>query len=240
MARLDDTIALVAGGTGTVGEAVVRAFLRAGATVVVPSRSAEKIASLREFLGDDASERFAPLLADIGDPRGAEELRDRVLERHGRLDAVVASLGGTWEAGLPLVEVPVETWDEFHQSNLKAHFIAARTLLPLLAHRPGSSYTLLGGLSAIMPVPLYSPVAINSAGQLMLAKILMQEMKAKRVRINQVICGFVHTRARTAYARPEWITADEVGRFCAYLASSEGSMINGGILQLGDRPPPTT
>jgi 3-oxoacyl-[acyl-carrier protein] reductase len=238
MTRLDDMIALIAGGTGTVGECVVRAFLRAGATVIVPSRSADKIASLREFLGDDAGQRLTTLVADIGDPQGAETLRAQVLERFGRLDTVVASLGGTWEARLPTIEVPVETWDEYHQSNLKAHFLAARTLLPVLAQRPRSSYTLLGGVSALVPVPLYSPVAINSAAQLMMARILMQEMKTTRVRINQVMCGYINTRARAGHARPEWITADEVGRFCAYLASSEGAMINGGILQLGDKPPP--
>jgi 3-oxoacyl-[acyl-carrier protein] reductase len=238
MTRLDDTITLIAGGTGTVGECVVRAFLRAGATVIVPSRSADKIASLREFLGDGTSRRLTALVGDIGDPRGAQTLRDQVVERFGRLDAVVASLGGTWEAKLPTIEVPVETWDEYHQSNLKAHFLAARAFLPVLADRPGSSYTFLGGLSALVPVPLYSPVAVNSAAQLMMARILMQEMKTTRVRINQVMCGYINTRARAGHARPEWITADEVGRFCAYLASSEGAMINGGILQLGDRPPP--
>jgi NAD(P)-dependent dehydrogenase (short-subunit alcohol dehydrogenase family) len=238
MTRLDDTIALIAGGTGTVGECVVRAFLRAKATVIVPSRSPDKIAGLREFLGDDATPRLTTLVGDIGDPRGAETLRDQVMERFGGLDAVVASLGGTWEARLPVIETPVATWDEYHQSNLKAHFLAARTLLPVLAGRPGSSYTLLGGLSALVPVPLYGPVAINSAAQLMMARILMQEMKTAQVRINQVMCGYINTRARAGQARPEWITADEVGRFCAYLASSEGAMINGAVLQLGDRPPP--
>ncbi len=71
----------------------------------------------------------------------------------------------------------------------------------------------------------------------MMARVLMEELKETQVRINQVMFGVVHTRARAAYARPEWITADEVGRFCAYLASSEASMISGAVLQFGNRPP---
>ncbi len=106
-----------------------------------------------------------------------------------------------------------------------------------MAKQKGTSYTLLGGLSAVLTVPQYSVVSINSAGQLMLAKTLMEELKDTSVRINQVMLGFINTRARAAYARPEWITADEVGAFCAYLASSEASMISGGIIQLGNRPP---
>jgi 3-oxoacyl-[acyl-carrier protein] reductase len=52
--------------------------------------------------------------------------------------------------------------------------------------------------------------------------------------------GVVNTRARASYAKPEWVTAEEVGAFIAYLASDEARMINGGILQMGDRPPPTS
>lgn len=237
MKQLADKICLIAGGTGTVGEAVVRAFLRAGGTVVVPSRSDARIASLRTFLGSETDERLITLVGNIGEPASAQALRDQILERCPKIDAVVASLGGTWEGRLPTVEVPVETWDAYHDSNLRAHFVAARTFLPVLARCAGTSYTLLGGLSAVMPIPLYSPVSINSAAQLMMARILMEEMKDTRVRINEVLCGYIHTRARAAYARPEWITADEVGELCVFLASASGSMISGGILQLGNRPP---
>lgn len=238
MVELTERICLVAGGTGTVGEGIVRAFLRAGATVIVPSRAEERLAALADRLAPELRGGLVPLVGDIGDPEGAAALRDQVLTRFGHLDAVVASLGGTWEGKQPITAVSIETWDEYHRSNVRAHFVAARTLLPTLAERPGSSYTLLGGISALMPIPLYSPVAINSAAQLMMAEILMLEMKKTRVRVNQVICGYINTRERAAYAKPEWITADEVGAFCTYIASDAGSMVSGAVLRLGDRPPP--
>jgi NAD(P)-dependent dehydrogenase (short-subunit alcohol dehydrogenase family) len=238
MAELTERICLIAGGTGTVGEGIVRAFLRAGATVVVPSRSEERLAALAERLEPGLLGGLVSLAGDIGDPDDAARLRDAVFARFGRIDAVVASLGGTFEARQPVTALSLETWDQYHRDNLRSHFVAARTLLPSLAERPGSSYTLLGGLSALLPIPLYSPVAVNSAAQLMMAETLMLEMKKARVRINQVICGYVNTRARAAYAKPEWITADEVGEFCAYIASSAGSMVSGAVLRLGDRPPP--
>jgi NAD(P)-dependent dehydrogenase (short-subunit alcohol dehydrogenase family) len=239
MARLDGKICLVAGGTGTVGEAIVKAFLEAGATVVVPSRARQKLEGLRAFLDLSSSdaERLSLLEGRLDDPVDAERLRDEVLRRHGTLHAVVASLGGTWEEKLPLVEIPMETFRAYQDSNLNAHLITARTFLPELARRGGTSYTLLGGLSAVRTIERYSPVSLNSAAQLMMAKILMEEMRHAPVRINEVIFGVIHTRARAAYARPEWVTAREVGDFIAYLASDEGRMISGGILQLGDRPP---
>jgi NAD(P)-dependent dehydrogenase (short-subunit alcohol dehydrogenase family) len=241
MASLSGKICLVAGGTGTVGEEIVKAFLEAGATVVVPSRSQQKLDELTGFLGSSiATGRLSLLEGRLDDPADAERLRDEVLRRHGTLHAVVASLGGSWDAQLPLVEVPMETFRSYQDSNLNAHLITARTFLPVLAQRPGTSYTLLGGVSAVRTIPRYSPVGINSAAQLMMARILMEEMKDTPVRINQVMFGVIHTRARAADAtpaRPEWVTAREVGDFVAYVASDEGRMISRGILEFGDRPP---
>ncbi|OLE97375.1 MAG: dehydrogenase, partial [Cyanobacteria bacterium 13_1_20CM_4_61_6] len=217
MGKLDDKVALVAGGTGTVGEGVVRAILKEGATVVVPSRAAEAIEKLRGYLGDVDGNRLVSIVGNIGEIEGAEKIRDEVLSRFGRLDAVVASLGGSWEEALTLTEVSIETWQRYLESNLTSHFVAARTFLPVLAAKKRGSYTLIGGASADLPVPRYSVVAIPSAGQLMMARILIEEMKGSGVRINQVIFGMVNTRARAAYAKPNWITADEVGEVCAWL-----------------------
>ncbi|HEX5272367.1 MAG TPA: SDR family oxidoreductase [Gemmataceae bacterium] len=237
MGKLDGMNAVVAGGTGTVGEGIVRAFLKEGATVLLPSRSRQAIDALRGYLAGSPLDRLLPFVGNVADVTDAARLRDEMLRRAGRIDAVVASLGGTWEEGLKLVDVPMETWRKYWESNLTPHYVAARTFLPLLANQKGSSYTLLGGLSAVLTLPNYSVVGVNSAAQLMMAKVLMEEMKDTAVRINQVMFGYVNTRARAAYARPEWVTADEVGAFCAYLASREASMVNAGVIQLGNRPP---
>lgn len=239
MARLDGKICLIAGGTGTVGEAIVKVFLGLGATVIVPSRTHDKLAGLRAYLGElplSVQQRLTLIEKNLGEPSSASQLRDEILARYGTLHAVVATLGGSFEERKPLLQIPLETFRMYQDSNLTPHIITAQTFLPLLTKQPGSSYTLLGGLSAVLPVPRYSPVGLPSAAQLMMAKILMEEMKGSPVRINQAMFGVVHTRARAAYAKPEWITAEEVGEFIAYLASDEARMINGGIIQLGDRP----
>jgi len=237
MPKLDGIVGVIAGGTGSVGEGIVRAFLKEGAAVIVPSRSQEAIDRLLGNLGATPRDRLTTLIGNVGDATDAVRLRQAMLDRFGHIDAVVASLGGTWDEQLKLIDVPIKTWRKYWESNLTPHYVVARTFLPLLADRKGSSYTLLGGMSAIVPVPNYSVVGINSAGHLMMAKVLMEEMKNAQVRINQVMFGFVNTRARAPYARPEWVTADEVGAFCAYLASSEGAMLNGGVMQFGNRPP---
>lgn len=233
MGKLDGKITLVAGGAGSVGEGIVRAFLKEGATVVVSARNTEKLEELRGLLGELATDRFVPLIGDFGQFDAAERLRDEILNKFGRLDAVVASLGGSWTGHVPLTQVSMEDWQKYLQSNLTTHFVAARTFLPVLAQHKGSSYTFLGGAAAEIAIPNYSLVGIPAAGQLMLARVVIEEMKGSGVRINEVVIhSMVATRATQGQAQPQWITADEIGEYTAWLASDEAHMVSGSIIQL--------
>ncbi len=235
MRRLDGTVALIAGGAGDVGEGIVAAFLRAGATVVVPSRSEEKLARLRADRGADTDDRLVTRVARVGEQEDADRLRDEIQGRFGRLDAVVASLGGWWQ-GAPLVDVPLETWQRVLSDNLTAHFVAARTFLPVVAAR-GGSYTFIAGPAGEQPVPFAGPVSVAVAGQLMLKRVLVEEGRhtGSAARINEPIIGNVITRANAAVRGADGFTAAEVGAVAAQLASTAGAPFAGETLHLPDR-----
>lgn len=233
MSKLNGKITLVAGGAGYVGEGIVRALLQEGATVVVPARGLEKLEELRGLLGELASDRFIAMMGDFGQLESAENLRDEIINKFGRLDAVVASLGGNWTGNVPLTQVSMEDWQKYLQSNLTTHFVAVRTFLPVLAPNKGSSYTFVGGGAAEIAIPNYSLIGIPAAGQLMMSKVVMEEMKGSGVRINEVVIhSLIATRVNQGQVKPEWITADEIGKYIAWLASDEAHMVNGSIMGL--------
>lgn len=239
MGKLDGKVVLVAGGAGNVGEGIVEIFLAEGATVAVPSRREESLNRLREYLGKMATERFVPLVGNIGTLAGAVEIRDRLLDKLGRLDSVIVALGGWWTGNLPLTELSMDVWQQYLESNLTSHFVAAKTFLPVLANQDRSSYTLLGGSAAEIPFPNVSPVAITAAGQLMLAKVVIEEMKQQdsKVRINELIVeGMVKTRVMEKYSQPNWISPQEIGEYLAWLASDAAYMVTGSILHLNQQP----
>lgn len=242
MSKLDGKNALIFGGTGGVGEGIVRSFLNEGATVVVPSRSQESLEKLRGYLesaGNSLSEtlgdRFVPIVGDLSQIESAESLRDEVLNKVGHLNAVVASINGRWNEDIPLTKTSLKDWKRMLDSNLTSHFIAARTFLPVL--QKGSSYTLIGGAAAEEAMPKYGLVCVPAAGQLMLTQVLIEEMKGSGVRINEVVLhSYIATRDRARDGHPEWITADEVGKYTAWLASEEASMVTGSIIRLYQHP----
>ena len=231
MGRLDGKVSLILGGAGYVGEGIVRSFLEEGAFVIVPSRSPERLQELRKVLGTAATERLVTVPANTGTVAGAEGLRDQILQRMKRLDAVVASLGGFRE-GAPLVETTLEEFGKVLNDNLLSHFIAARTFIPVL--KPGATYTFVAGLAGEIPQARTGPVAVAMAGQQILQRVLAEEMRDSGVRINELLVKSVLSRAR-GEPGPETLTAEEVGAFAAKLASPEGAHWHGVQIRLLDR-----
>jgi NAD(P)-dependent dehydrogenase (short-subunit alcohol dehydrogenase family) len=231
MGRLDGKISLILGGAGFVGEGIVRSFLEEGAFVIVPSRSPERLQGLRQVLGSSANDRLVTVPANTGTPAGTEALRDQILQRMKRLDAVVASLGG-YREGARLVDSSLDEFAKVLSDNLLSHFIAARTFLPAMA--PGSTYTFIAGLAAEVPAPRAGAVAIAMAGQQVLQRVLALEQAESGVRINELLVKSVRSRAR-GEPGPETLSAEEVGLFAAKLASDQGAQWNGVQIRLLDR-----
>lgn len=208
---------LVAGGAGEVGEGIVRQLLAAGATVIVPSRSQDKLEQLKAQLGKPTN--LLAKLADLSSLEAAKQLRDELKTDLGRLDHVVASLGGWWQ-GEPLTDISLELWHTLINNSLTAHFIAAKTFIPLLQESKGS-YTLINGGGALHPVPTAGPISASAAGQLMLGKVLAAENASLGVRVNNLVLATpVKTRSRPD-GQADWLSADDAGRYCLQLIQSK-------------------
>ncbi len=93
---------LVAGGAGEVGEGITRQLIAAGATVVVPSRSLNKLEQLKTQV--DHPDQLIVKVTDVSSLEAVERLRDELKIDLGHIDHVVASLGGWWQ-GQPLTDI---------------------------------------------------------------------------------------------------------------------------------------
>jgi NAD(P)-dependent dehydrogenase (short-subunit alcohol dehydrogenase family) len=101
---LEDRVAVVTGGAGTLGTAMVRGLADAGANVGILGRTrerAERLAAEIEAQGGAA----LPLQADVLQREQLRAARERTLERWGRLDILVNSAGGNLAAATVSPEV---------------------------------------------------------------------------------------------------------------------------------------
>jgi NAD(P)-dependent dehydrogenase (short-subunit alcohol dehydrogenase family) len=198
---------LIPGGTGAVGEGVVRRYLAAGAEVVVPTRSQERSDEFRALLGTVASERLHLVVHDYTTFAGADDLATQMVANLGGIDDVIAPIGGWW-AGKRLWEIDEADWNNAFVGLATTHMAVARAVLPRLTS--GGTYTVIVGASASWPVPTSGLVSMEQASVLMMQQVLLAELDGAS-RAFALILGPVSTRVVPGEAG--WVTADQVGEF---------------------------
>lgn len=203
---------LVPGGTGAVGEGIVRAYLAAGAEVVVPTRTVARQAEFRALLGPAATTHLHLPQHDYSNFDGAETLAAAMVEMRGGIDDVVAPIGGWW-AGKQLWEVDQTDWDAAFVQLATAHLAMVRAVLPRLG--ASGSYTVVVGQSAQWPVPGSGLVSMEQAAVLMMQRVLAAEV-GDRIGIRALVLGPVRTRL--VPGEPRWVSADEVGAVAVALS----------------------
>lgn len=222
---LQDRRVVIAGGTGDVGEGIVRAWLKAGAHVIVPSRTKSKVERFREALSDlGEPEKLDFAIGGYNSFDEAQAMAGHIVAEYGPVTDVIASIGGWWQ-GKPLWEVSNDEWQRYFVGMSTAHAATARAWIPRLP-TTGSYQLILGG-SAVHAVPGASIISMQQAGLLMMRRVLSAEA-GDRVRIAAQILGPVVTRSRR-HIDPDWVSNDEVGLVSAGIAadpSATGSDYN--------------
>lgn len=84
-------VVLIAGGAGIIGSGIARAFIKRGATVIVPSRNKENLQKLRDYV--NGSDKLVTIDGDIGDEKEVLEIKKKVVDQFGSIDHLVTSLG---------------------------------------------------------------------------------------------------------------------------------------------------
>jgi gluconate 5-dehydrogenase len=122
--RLDERVALVAGGSGGIGVRICAALAGVGARVAVAGRSAERLDDARRGIEEAGSEALV-ITGDMGVKADADAAVVATVERFGRIDVLINAVGGGAGTALyPAEEYPEPEWDRIVDLNLRT------TLLP--------------------------------------------------------------------------------------------------------------
>lgn len=219
---------LVAGGAGRVGRHIVGALLDAGATVIVPSRSADRAGELRKTTVPAHQDRLVTLVGDIGDERDGQRLLDEALAVAGPLHGAVASLGG-FVAAPSILAAPRRDLVRALEGYLLAHFDVARTVIPALRERGGGYVFINGPLAFDARFPGTGLVSIATAGQAMLARVLAKELEDTRVRVNELV---IYSSFGWGRDDQNAVSGADIGRYVAYLLSDRGAGVRGQTIHL--------
>ncbi len=223
--------ALVTGGTGGIGSAIVRRLRASGYGVVFCGRDEARAAELERATGAIFRR------ADATDRAACDASVAFALERLGRIDLLVANAGIL--AHGPLADTSDEEFDRLVETNLTATFRYGRAAFAEMRRQGGGVMALIASDSAIRGshrIPAYSVV---KAGVVAIAELLGAEGAPFGIRANAVCPG--NTLPGMAGDDPvgwrptasgTFATADDVAAAIAFLASPEAAHVNGATLRI--------
>jgi NAD(P)-dependent dehydrogenase (short-subunit alcohol dehydrogenase family) len=154
MSRLADKVIVVIGGTGGLGLSAAKAFVAAGAKVLVVGRSAEKVQSAEAELGAAG----CGLVGDAAQPETALAAIELAGERFGPMTGLyhVAGASGRRQGDGPLHEITDEGWDYTLNLNLTSLFYSNRAAAcEFLEHGIGGTVLNMGSVLGTSPSPAY-------------------------------------------------------------------------------------
>lgn len=197
---------VVLGATGTVGRGVVRAALGAGRPVVAVARDRAALEALaRVHRTDD----LVVIAGSVADDAGGALLARELQELGQPLAGVVAAIAGPAVRGR-LLDQPASALCGCVATDVVAHLAAARALLPLIAHVPGSAYVLIGGPGSTTPWSGYGHRSVVAASLRMLVRVLHDEARPLGVRVQLLSVDAPIAPDGVAGSRRP--TADVIGR----------------------------
>src|SRR5271169_3051117 len=138
---------LVAGGTGGLGRAVSLAFLEEGARVVVTYRKREELDTLKNLAAANATQ-FEGYDVDVTNEVEVSELVEGIISRHGRLDAMVNTVGG-YAGGVKLWEMDTKLFDQMFALNLRSGYALSRAAVRVMLKQAAGAIVNVAAKAAI-------------------------------------------------------------------------------------------
>ncbi|MGH9369581.1 MAG: SDR family NAD(P)-dependent oxidoreductase [Thermoanaerobaculia bacterium] len=222
--------AVVTGGTGALGSAVVQAFLAEGARVAVPFRRAGELEDLRKSAGIGPDASLSGALLDLTDEGAVADWFETLAEDRGGLDILVNAAGG-FAGGAPVHETPWSLWQQQMDLNLKTAVLSSRAAVPHLVRRGGGAIVNVSSRPATQDGKNLAAYAAAKRALLQLTEAMAAELRDQRITVNAILPSIIDTEAnRKAMPKADfsrWPKAEEIARVILFLAGPDARLVSG-------------
>lgn len=228
---LTDRVVLIVGGSGYLGSAAAREFVREGARVVLGGRRRDRLESVAREVGGDAT----VVVLDTRDESSVRAAIEAVVAEHGRLDVLVTT------AAPPADQLdaardrdPAQILDAIDAKAL-GYLRAAVAAIPVMRAAGFGRIIEVGGQNSRLTASITAAarnVVVDAA-----AKALADDLAGTGVTVNVVAPGAVldDPPAEVALGRPGASTPAQVAATILFLASEAAGGISGETIAVGHR-----
>jgi gluconate 5-dehydrogenase len=238
---LTGKVAIVTGASRGLGQYFARALARAGADLVITSRSLESLAEFRkeiEALGRQA----LPLELDVRDYDSIQRMAEAAHRHYGQIDILVNNAG--CNVRKPAVDVTWEDWNLVLDTNLRGTFFVAQAVAKLMIPRRYGRIVNIGSVTSVFGYAGISPYCASRGGVKQLTMSLADDWGRCGITVNCLAPGWFKTRQNQAlYENQEWVEyicdriplhrpgqPDDLSGAVVFLASDASQYITGQTL----------
>lgn len=241
---LDGRVAVVIGGSGTLGSVFSRALASAGAAVAIVGRSQEKAEQAAEELRSDGFKAIG-LAADTTSKDQLSEARDAVIKEFGRTDILINAPGVN--SSTPFMEITEDEWQKIIDVNLKGVFLACQVFGErMIEQGEGGSIINISSASSGPPLSKVFTYGVSKAGLNNLTQWLAREWAPHNIRVNALAPGFFPAEQNRKILSPERVNdiirhtpmgrmgeAHELAGTVTWLASEKASgFVTGALIRV--------
>ncbi len=229
---MQQNVAVVTGGTGGVGRALIPYLIRRDFKVAATYLIPEEARKLEDQLDLD-EDRLMLRRCDCTDHEAVESMFKDVVETFGGVNVVAALVGG-WAGGRDLAETDNVRFDRMLDLNIRSTFYTLRAALPYMKDAPWGRIIAIGSRAA----------SENPAGQAMfnaakaavtsMVQTLASELDDTNLTANVLVPSVIDTAATRA-ALPfadymHWPKPSEIAEVLDFLLSPASEIINGAAI----------
>ncbi len=227
--------ALVTGAARGIGLATSKLMIERGWQVAMLDRDTEELQKVSANLTG-----AVPFFCDVSIQSEVEKTLPAILERFGRLDAVVNN-AGVAQFG-PIEDTDFETWRTVMETNLDGVFLVSQAAVPALKETQGSIVN-IASISGLRASTLRVAYGTSKAAVIHLTKQQAAELGESGVRVNCVCPGPVRTKLAMAVHSQDIIDAyhdaiplnrygseTEIAEVIEFLCSERASYVTGQII----------
>jgi 3-hydroxybutyrate dehydrogenase len=240
---IDSRVAVVTGGAGGIGAAVVQALAQTGHRVVVADRRGDAARTVAAAVDGLA------VVVDLAVVEDCRRLVQTALDHYGRVDILVNNAG--YQHIAPIEEFPEEVWAHMLAVMLTAPFLLTKYVWPGMKARRWGRIVNLGSIHSLVASPFKVGYISAKHGLLGLTRTAAREGGEYGITVNALLPAYVRTplvedqiadQARTRGLTPEQVVDQvmlgpaaikrlvephEVAALVAYLCSDLAAAVTG-------------